>query len=238
MTPHNQAKKEQIAPVVLMPGDPLRAKWIAETFFTNPVLVNEVRGMLAYTGSYQQKPVTVMGHGMGMASIGIYSFELFSPDFYDVQVIIRVGSCGSLTSNLNVNDLVIAHEAYSETIYPQLIGTTNNNGVLTADPGLIQLAQKWGQKLQLPFHTTRCYSTDAFYGVAPVRTVVAKTQADVVEMEAFALYANANKLHKKALCLLTVSDSLVNHQGLTPHQRQTTFHKMIKLALSIRSELV
>lgn len=98
--------------------------------------------MLAYTGSYQQKPVTVMGHGIGMASIGIYSFELFSPDFYDVQVIIRVGSCGSLTSNLNVNDLVIAHEAYSETIYPQLIGTTNNNGVLTADPGLIQLAQK------------------------------------------------------------------------------------------------
>ncbi len=140
MTPHNSAKKEQIAKVVLMPGDPLRAKYIAENFLENYECVNEVRGMLAYTGFYNGKRITVMAHGMGIPSIGIYSYELFK--FYDVDVIIRIGSCGAYLHETNLGDIIVASEVVSPSTYAQCLGVEVKNKRLNATPELVEFLLK------------------------------------------------------------------------------------------------
>ncbi|MDE5766992.1 MAG: purine-nucleoside phosphorylase [Malacoplasma sp.] len=230
MTPHNTAKKEDIAKIVLMPGDPLRAQWMAENFLTNVKLVNQVRGMLAFTGEYKDKKITIMGHGMGIPSIGIYSYELFH--FYDVDVIIRVGSAGSYSKNINVGDLILTKEAYSESTFANLIGVEALNNVLQGNNSLNELIKKTANENNILLKEARIHSSDIFYGSKRnLDQIIADTKAEAVEMESFALFANAIKLNKKAATLLTCSDSLVTHESMDAHDRQTKFVSMIDLAL-------
>ncbi|WP_391592020.1 Purine nucleoside phosphorylase [[Mycoplasma] cavipharyngis] len=238
MTPHIKAKKSDFAKVVLMPGDPLRAKWIADNFLTDVVQINDVRGMLGFTGKYQNKRISVMGHGMGNPSMGIYSYELFNPEMFDVDTIIRVGSCGSLDLNFKLNDVIIADQTYSESSYAKGIGITTDHGVLLASSSLVTLAQAKAKNLNIATKTARSYASDVFYNVENYQQTVTRTKAAVVEMEAFALYANAIKFNKQALVLLTVSDSLITHESMSADQRQTGFKNMIQLGLDMAVELI
>jgi purine-nucleoside phosphorylase len=229
-TPHNSAAKEQIAKSVLMPGDPLRAKFIAETFLDEPVLVNPVRGINGYTGSYKGVPVTVMASGMGMPSIGIYSYELFK--FYDVENIIRVGSAGAYDPELHVYDVVIADSAYSESTFAKT-AFHEKADILLPSAELNQKLKKAAADLNVNAHAGRVHSSDVFYhdGTEYLKTVVEEKGCSVVEMESFALFANAKYTGKNAACILTVSDSLVNHEDTTPEERQNSFTTMMKIAL-------
>lgn len=229
-TPHNSAAKEQIAKSVLMPGDPLRAKFIAETFLDEPVLVNPVRGINGYTGSYKGVPVTVMASGMGMPSIGIYSYELFK--FYDVENIIRVGSAGAYDPELHVYDVVIADSAYSESTFAKT-AFHEESDILLPSAELNQKLKNAAAGLNVNAHAGRVHSSDVFYhdGTEYLKTVVEEKGCSVVEMESFALFANAKYTGKNAACILTVSDSLVNHEDTTPEERQNSFTTMMKIAL-------
>jgi purine-nucleoside phosphorylase len=229
-TPHNSAAKEQIAKSVLMPGDPLRAKFIAETFLDEPVLVNPVRGINGYTGSYKGVPVTVMASGMGMPSIGIYSYELFK--FYDVENIIRVGSAGAYDPELHVYDVVIADSAYSESTFAKT-AFHEESDILLPSAELNQKLKNAAAGLNVNAHAGRVHSSDVFYhdGTEYMKTVVEEKGCSVVEMESFALFANAKYTGKNAACILTVSDSLVNHEDTTPEERQNSFTTMMKIAL-------
>lgn len=230
MTAHNKAKKGEIAKVVLMPGDPLRAKWIAESFLDSYKLVNDVRGMLAYTGKYQNKEITVMGHGMGIPSIGIYSYELYSE--YDVDVIIRVGSAGSYDKNVNVGDLILAKDAYSDSTYADLIGIHPQNHTLSSSKEIDNLILQTAKENNIQIIETTVHSSDVFYGnTKSVNELVEITNSKVVEMESFGLFANAIKLNKKAATLLTCSDSLITHESMSAEDRQTKFINMVTLAL-------
>lgn len=231
MTPHNNAKKNEIAKTVLMPGDPLRAKWIAENFLNNPKLVNDVRSMNAYTGKYKNKLVTVMAHGMGIPSIGIYSYELFN--FYDVNNIIRIGSAGAYARDIHVRDVLVAAEAYSESSYASEIGVVAKDKILKPSKKLLDLAIKQAKSENINLKVVRVDSKDAFYNKYKLNELVKTTGAQAVEMEAFGLYANASLLNKNALCLLTVSDSLATGESLPPDERQTSFKEMVKLALEV-----
>ena len=208
-TPHNSAEKGQFAKTVLMPGDPLRAKFIAETFLENPVLVNNVRGVQGYTGTWKGKPVSVMASGMGMPSIGIYSYELFTE--YDVENIIRIGSAGAYQPELKLFDVILADAAYSDSSFARAAA---NLGMKITE-GLI-------------------HSSDVFYrekNVTYLPKVMNELHCLAVEMESFALFSNANVLGKNAACLLTVSDSFVSPEITTAEQRQTAFTDMMKIAL-------
>ncbi|MDO5108411.1 MAG: purine-nucleoside phosphorylase [Erysipelotrichaceae bacterium] len=229
-TPHNSAAKEQIAKSVLMPGDPLRAKFIAETFLDEPVLVNPVRGINGYTGSYKGVPVTVMASGMGMPSIGIYSYELFK--FYDVENIIRVGSAGAYDPELHVYDVVIADSAYSESTFAKT-AFHEESDILLPSAELNQKLKNAAAGLNVNARAGRVHSSDVFYhdGTEYMKTVVEEKGCSVVEMESFALFANAKYTGKNAACILTVSDSLVNHEDTTPEERQNSFTTMMKIAL-------
>jgi purine-nucleoside phosphorylase len=231
-TPHIQAELGQIATTVLMPGDPLRAKYIADTFLENVQLVNTVRNMYAYTGTYKGKLITVMGSGMGMPSIGIYSYELYS--FYGVEKIIRIGSAGAYTSDLNLYDVVLAKEAYSESSYAK---TQNgyNKKLITSDVSLNKALIRAAKKLEIPLHVGRIHSSDVFYRQeSGIHEVLFKEKGCLaVEMESFALFHNAKVLGKQAACLLTISDSLVTHEVTTAEERQNAFTNMMKIALQI-----
>lgn len=232
-TPHISLKdKNLIAKTVLMPGDPLRAKMIAETFLTDVVVINEVRNMFGYTGKYKGVPVTVMGSGMGMASIGIYSYELFQ--FYGVENIIRVGSCGAYTKDLNLYDVILVDDAYSESSYAKTMGLTGAK-ILKADRRLNSRAKKAAEKLEIPLHVGRVHSSDVFYHLngSVHEERFNKQGCLAVEMESFALFANAKALGKKATCLLTVSDSLVTHAATTAEERQISFTRMMEVALEV-----
>lgn len=232
MTPHNKAKKQDIANVVLMPGDPLRAKWIADNFLKNTKCVNEVRNMLTYTGTYKNKKITIMPHGMGIPSIGIYSYELMS--FYGVKNIIRIGSCGAISKDLKLGSIIIADNAYSESTYAKLMGLKVTNKILSASTKLVKLAEKIAKKLKINVHKNTVISEDAFYQkIYKPEQMVKKHNAIAVEMEAFGLYANALITKKQALTLLTVSDSLVTNENMSPDERATTFNEMIQLALEM-----
>jgi purine-nucleoside phosphorylase len=161
MTPHISSKLNQIAKVVLMPGDPLRAKWIAENYLKNYKLVNEVRGMLAYTGYYNNKKITVFGHGMGMPSIGIYSYELFN--VYKVNTIIRIGSCGSYKKELNVGDIVITKDTVSNSVYANDVGVKVKNQTLTTESKLLDLALQTANEFNIKVTPARVASSDVFY---------------------------------------------------------------------------
>ncbi|MDD2377251.1 MAG: purine-nucleoside phosphorylase [Bacilli bacterium] len=235
MTPHIKAKKGDIAKTVIMPGDPLRAKFIAETYLENYQLINDVRGMLGYTGTYKGKRVTVMGSGMGMPSIGIYSYELFK--VYDVDTIIRVGSCGAYTKKLDLYDIILVTSAYSESNYAhKQSGYTGN--ILFADESINEFIKETAKRQNIEITEGVIHSSDVFYVENNnFKEIHEKYNCLGVEMESFALFHNANLLNKTAACILTVSDSLVTKAVTTSEERQTSFTKMIELALeSIQQE--
>ncbi|TRW48430.1 purine-nucleoside phosphorylase [Aliidiomarina halalkaliphila] len=230
MTPHIEAASDAFAKTVLMPGDPLRAKFIAEHYLDNVKQVNQVRNMLAYTGTYQGVPVSVMGSGMGMPSIGIYSWELFT--VYEVEHIIRIGSCGAYSPELNLYDVLLADRVFSETTF----GTVQNgdpNPFRSPSPELNQRLIQSAHALSLPLKTGTVHSCDVFYreNSQDFQRILHTHQALAVEMEAFALFHNAQVLGKHAACLLTVSDSLVTAEAASPEARQTAFTRMMDIAL-------
>lgn len=230
-TPHIQAEKGQFAKTVIMPGDPLRAKMIAEKFLENPVLVNEVRGMLGYTGTYKGKEVSVMGSGMGMPSIGIYSYELFTE--FDVENIIRVGSAGSYVENLNLNDVVLCEKAWSESSFA-LAQNGSTDEYTYPSPQLNEKIQQAAKTRNKELTTVVVHSSDVFYHSADLDylpTVRGEKGCSVVEMESFALFHNAKVTGKNAACLLTVSDSFVKPGILTAEERQNSMTNMIEIAL-------
>jgi purine-nucleoside phosphorylase len=228
-TPHNSAEKGQIAKTVLMPGDPLRSKFIAENFLDNPVLVNNVRGVQGYTGTWKGKPVTVMASGMGMPSIGIYSYELFKN--YDVQNIIRVGSAGSYVPELKIFDVLLADSAYSESSYAkEQCGYDKEIDYPSKE--LNEKIRKSAQNLGIELHTGCIHSSDVFYRESKeYLKTVEEHHCSAVEMESFALFSNARVLGKNASCLLTISDSFVSPEITTPEQRERNFTDMMKIAL-------
>ena len=229
MTPHNTAKKEDIAKVVLMPGDPLRAKYIAENFLENIKLVNSVRGMFAYTGEYKGRPVTVMGHGMGNPSMGIYSYELFK--FYDVDTIIRIGSCGAYDKNLDLKDVILVDKVYSESTFGEVFNGSKDH-VISATEKAKELIEKTANDMGIKVIKGNVHSTDVFYSdITDINDLFENHGCIAVEMESFALFHIARELGKNAGCILTVSDSLVKEGNMSPEERQTTFNNMITLAL-------
>ena len=230
-TAHIEVKdKDLIAKTVLMPGDPLRAKFIADTFLDDVVQVNGVRNMLAFTGKYKGKKVTVMGSGMGMPSIGIYSYELY--EFYGVENIIRVGSAGSYTDKLKVYDVVLVKDAWSESSYAKTMGVTGRKKI-SATKTLNNRFQKSADKLGIKLHEETTHSSDVFYRVNSdeYKEIYEKHNASCVEMESFALFANAKHLGKRAACLLTISDSFITNEVTTSEERQNAFTEMMKVAL-------
>lgn len=233
MTPHNEAKKEDIANIVLMPGDPLRAKYIAETFLDNYKLVNSVRGMYAYTGFYKNKRLTVMAHGMGMPSIGIYSYELFK--LYDVDVIIRIGSCGSYSKDLDLFDIILSEECYTEGNYA--LSLNNDNCHLTSsNKDLNYIIEETAKELNIKISKGNTVCSDVFDKyMTDVNQFLSRIPQGfnplAAEMEAFALFYNAKLLNKKAACLMSVVDSKYIDKIATPEERQTKLNNMIKLAL-------
>ena len=230
-TPHIEASKGDFADVVLMPGDPMRAKLIAETYLENYTQVNQVRGMLGYTGTYKGKRISVMSSGMGMPSIGIYSYELFS--VYDVKAIIRIGSAGSYVPELSLGDVVLEEYAWSESTFGQVQnGSTDQIKVPSSrlNAAIKAAADRLGEKMPVvPVH-----STDVFYQAGPAdyfKTVNKEHGCACVEMESFGLLHNADALGKEAACLLTVSDSFVRNEKMSAADRQNSFHRMIRIAL-------
>ncbi|MDR3325377.1 MAG: purine-nucleoside phosphorylase [Spirochaetaceae bacterium] len=232
MTVHNRAAKGDIARVALMAGDPLRARWIAENFLEGAELVSDVRGMLVYTGLFEGKGVTVMGHGMGCPSMGIYSYELFG--FYDVEAIVRVGSAGAYLPEVGVGDVVIARDVVSYSGYADEVGVAAPGNVLAGDGGLVAAAVAAAEGLGVRAAVRRAFCCDAFYNKYSLEENVARSMgAAVVEMEGFALYANARKLGKRALMLLTCSDSLVTGEALSAGERERSFGDMVRLGLAV-----
>lgn len=230
-TPHIGASAGEIARTVLMPGDPLRAKWIAETYLENPVCYNQVRGMYGYTGTYRGRPVSVQGSGMGMASIGIYSYELYN--FYGVETIIRVGSAGALQDSLDIGDLVVAAGSSYFTRYLDQFGTPGIFSPL-ADFDLAVRAVSAAREKGFRCVAGNVLSSDTFYDDDP--DFLKKWQRMgilAVEMEAAALYANAARAGKKALALLTISDCPFKGTATTAEQRQSSFTAMVETALEL-----
>lgn len=227
-TAHNEAEKGEVARIVLMPGDPLRARHIAQTYLDQPVQFNAVRGMLGYTGEYRGRKVSVMGSGMGMPSIGIYSYELFR--FYDVDAIIRVGSAGAYVSELNLFDLVLADSAWSESTYA-LAQSGESQDVQQPDPQLNEIIRSAVHKLQVPLHEGRIHSSDVFYHEQDELARYRSHGCVCVEMESFALFHNARVCGKQAACLLTISDSLISGVQTSAAQRERAFGQMMETAL-------
>ena len=228
-TPHNMANVGEIAKTVIMPGDPLRAKHIAEKYLTDYKLVNTVRNMYAYTGYYNGKEVTIMASGMGMASMGIYSYELFK--FYDVDKIIRVGSAGSYTDKLNLYDIVLVEGSYSESTYAKTQNGCLDN-ILYSSKELNKYLEEIALKNNIKITKGIVHSSDVFYKENNnFRELVDKYGCLCAEMESFALFHNANIFNKQATCLLTISDSLVTHEETTAEEREKNFNQMIEIAL-------
>ena len=232
-TPHIEAtSQDEIAKVVLMPGDPLRAKKVAETYLQDPKLFNQVRGMLGYTGTYKGKRVSVMGSGMGFGSIGIYSYELYK--FYDVDTIIRIGSCGAAIPELEVLDIVLADHAFStETFARDAHGNTDT--LIKGSERISAAVKKTSAEMNVKIMEGNIGSGNVFYST--VKGDWEKIEADnkviAGEMEAFALFANAKALGKEAACLLTVSDSrFAKEKNLSSQDRQNAFDDMMLLALN------
>lgn len=231
-TPHIELKdKNKVGKTVIMPGDPLRAKFIADTFLTDVEQINGVRNMLGYTGYYNGKKVTVMGSGMGMPSIGIYSYELYK--FYDVETIIRVGSAGAYTDKLNLYDVVLAKDAWSESSYAKTMGVTGRKKI-AATKSVNNRLLKSAEKLGVKVHLETIHSSDVFYRVNAdeYKDIYEQHNAVCVEMESFALFANAKALGKKAACILTISDSLVTKEATSSQERQEAFKEMMLVALN------
>ena len=236
MTPHNEAKKGDIAKVVLMPGDPLRAKFIAETFLENAVCFNTVRGMLGYTGLYNGKRVSVMGSGMGMPSMGIYSYELYH--CYDVEAIIRIGTAGGIADGVELRDLVLAMGACTDSNFAhqyRLPGTF----APTASFELLEKAVQTAREKNLRYRVGNVVTSDIFYGDCENETAEWKKMGVLaVEMETAALYMTAARAGKQALSITTVSDLPLKGESTSSEERQKTFTQMMEVALTVASEAV
>ena len=230
-TPHITARAEQIAKTVLMPGDPLRSEFIAKNYLENPVLVNDVRGVHGYTGTYRGKPVTVMASGMGQPSMGIYSYELFN--FYDVDAIIRVGSCGAFHPDLHVRDIVIAMGACTNGNYAAQYNMPGTFAPI-ADFDLVRRAADLCEAKGVNYKVGNIFSSDMFYNAANSDMEWAKLGVLGVEMESAALYCNAAWAKKKALCICTVSDNFLHpEENATVEERQNSFTDMMEIALGL-----
>lgn len=229
MTPHISALKEEIAETVIMPGDPLRAKFIAETYLENYKLVNSIRNMYAYTGFYKGKKITVMASGMGMPSIGIYSYELYK--FYDVKNIIRIGTAGSYSKDLNVYDVVLTNASYTDSSYAKVQNNDENN-IINASSSLNLYITQVAENLNMHLSIGNIYSSDVFYKENDnYKEIFDKYGCVACEMESFALFHNAKILNKRAACILTISNSFVTNEETTSEEREKKFTDMIKLAL-------
>lgn len=229
-TPHNSAQMGDIAKTVLMPGDPLRAKFIAETFLEDVTQFNSVRNMFGYTGTYKGHRVSVMGSGMGMPSIGIYSYELYKQ--YGVENIIRIGSAGSYVKDVKVYDVVLVDKAYSESSYAKTQSGYESD-IDYPSKELNDILREAAKELEIPVVEAGTHSSDVFYregGQGYIAPIVEKGCV-CVEMESFALFANAKVLNRRAACLLTISDSFVSDEITTAEERQTSFTKMMQIAL-------
>ena len=231
-TPHIESNKEDIAPVVLMPGDPLRAKYIAENFLEDYKQVNSVRNMFAYTGKYKNKLVTVFASGMGIPSIGIYSYELFK--FYNVKKIIRIGTCGSFNKDIKVLDVILSKGAYCKTYFDKLLDGGNDNYVLSSEDlnrKIMNVSKekdidlKYGKTITSDVFDLYCDDEDKFRSNFPNDNFLS------VEMEAYGLFYIARKLNKEAACLMTVVDSLYDKKSISSEDRETSLNKMITIAL-------
>ena len=230
-TPHITAKEGDFAKTVLMPGDPKRAKFIAETFLEDAVLVNDVRGIQGYTGYYKGKRVSVMASGMGMPSIGIYSYELFN--FYGVENIIRVGSAGAIHKDLHIRDIVLGQAACTNSNYVSQYELPGNYAPI-ASYKLLRKAADTAEKMGLKYMVGNILSSDTFYDDSMGTMKWAKMGVLAVEMESAALYMNAARAGKNALCICTISDSIVNDEPeTTAEERQTSFTAMMELALEV-----
>ncbi len=232
-TPHIEAKDGVIAKTVLMPGDPLRAKYIAETFLENVVKFNNVRNMFGYSGTYKGKKISVMGSGMGMPSIGIYSYELY--EFYGVENIVRIGSCGAYSDKLKLYDVLLAESSWSESSYANVQAGTNNIDMTYPSPELNEKLEKIAKDLKIPLTIGPIHSGDVFYrkNFKEFEKIYQEHGCLAVEMESFALFHNAKVTGKNAACLLTVSDSLVTMEATTAEERQYAFTKMMDIALGM-----
>ena len=230
-TAHNCAKAGDFAKTVLMPGDPLRAKYIAETYLENPRQVNAVRNMFGYTGTYKGKEISVMGGGMGMPSIGIYSYELFN--FYDVDQVIRIGSAGAFQDNIKLMDVVIGMGACTDSNYAYQYGLPGTFAPI-ADYELLNRAVETAKRQGTNVVVGNVLSSDVFYNaMSNVNDLWRDMGVLAVEMEAAALYMNAAKAGKKALCMLTISDHLYTGESLSAEDRQLGFGKMMEIALEL-----
>lgn len=228
-TPHNAAEDGEIAKTVLMPGDPLRAKYIAENYLENPVCFTTVRNMLGYTGTYNGKPVSVMGSGMGMPSIGIYSYELFH--FYGVDSIIRIGSAGGIADGVHVRDVVIGMGACTDSRYASQYHLPGTFAPIASYP-LLERAVAAARELKVNAVVGNILSSDVFYGDDDGALLAWKKMGVLaVEMESAALYMNAARAGKSALCILTVSDCPFRGEELSAQERQTGFRQMMEIAL-------
>ncbi len=233
-TPHINATPADFAPTVLMPGDPLRAKFIAETFLENAKLVNNVRGIQGYTGTYEGTRVSVMASGMGMPSMGIYSYELFN--FFDVQNILRIGSAGAYRANIRVRDIVLGMGACTNSNYAEQYGLSGTFAPI-ADWSLLRTCADTADEMGLCFHVGNILSSDTFYRDDESVPAWAKMGVLAIEMEAAALYMNAARCGKRALAICTVSDHLITGEATTAEERQSSFTEMMELALKTVKKL-
>ena len=230
-TPHIKSTPEQIAKTVLMPGDPKRAELVAKKFLDGAVLFNDVRGVSGYTGSWKGVPVSVMASGMGMPSIGIYSYELYNA--FDVENIIRIGSAGSMQENVKVRDIVIGMGACTDSAYSGQFRLDGSFAPL-CDFGLLEKTVNIAREKNLRFHVGNILSSDVYYDDDPDRNLLwRKMGVLAVEMEAAALYMNAARANKRALAICTVSNSLVSGEELSADERENSFGEMIELALDL-----
>ena len=233
MTPHNEAKKEDIEKIVIMPGDPLRAKYIAENFLINYKLVNSVRGMYAYTGEYKGRKLTIMAHGMGMPSMGIYSYELFK--IYDVDTIIRIGSCGAYSKDLDLFDIILSENCYSESNFAL---TLNNDDchIVESSKEINNIIKETAKENNIKIYSGNTVCTDCFdLYMTDVNQFINRIPNDFnplsAEMECFSLFYTAKMLNKKASCIMSVVDSKYIDKIATIQERESGLNNMIRLAL-------
>lgn len=232
-TPHISARAGEIAPTVLMPGDPLRAKQIATAFLQDVQMFNQVRGMLGFTGRWQGKPVSVMGSGMGMPSIGIYSYELF--ESYGVEQIIRVGSAGAYLPELKLYDILLAESCWSESSFAQTM-SGHTSDIAYPNSELTHKLIKSAETAGITLNQVRVHSSDVFYRKAEDEywhRIIREHGCACVEMESFALFHNAAVMGKSAACLLTVSDSLATREATSAAERESGFMEMVRIALGV-----
>ena len=231
-TPHIGSEDYEIAPLVLMPGDPLRAKYIAENYLTDYRLVNEVRNMYFYTGFYNNKKITIASSGMGIPSMGIYAYELIN--FYNVKKIIRIGTCGSFNENIKLQDIILSTGSYSHTYFPKLLDNTDINYV-DSNKDLNERIENKAKELNIPILVGKTITSDVFDLYCDDKEKFRSNYQDKsclgLEMEAFALYYLANKFNIEATALMTVVDSLYDKRQLTSEEREKGLDNMIKLAL-------